>query len=189
MNDTVKTANIGGKKVGHGQPCFITLEAGPTHDGINSAKNLVDIAASSGADAIKFQIFDPDHLVRDKNQLFTYDVLVDKATGKTESVSEPLYDILCRRSMPESDWLDLKSYCDEKGILVWQDFRFACAMYPGDKGFLENIQKEATYNVKRLRNHPSIALWCGNNVNSEGWHRWGWQANRSDEEKEEIWKN
>lgn len=79
--------------------------------------------------------------------------------------------------------------CDEKGILVWQDFMFACAMYPGDKGFLENIQKEATYNVKRLRNHPSIALWCGNNENSEGWHRWGWQANRSDEEKEEIWNN
>lgn len=79
--------------------------------------------------------------------------------------------------------------CDEKGILVWQDFMFACAMYPGDEAFLENVQAEATYNVKRLQNHPSIALWCGNNENSEGWHRWGWQANRSDEEKEEIWKN
>lgn len=79
--------------------------------------------------------------------------------------------------------------CDEKGILVWQDFMFACAMYPGDKNFLKNVQAEATYNVKRLRNHPSIALWCGNNENSEGWHRWGWQANRNDKEKEEIWKN
>ncbi|WP_298756560.1 glycoside hydrolase family 2 protein [uncultured Psychroserpens sp.] len=79
--------------------------------------------------------------------------------------------------------------CDEKGILVWQDFMFACAMYPGDKAFLENIQLEATQNVKRLRNHASIVLWCGNNENSEGWHRWGWQANRSDEEKEDIWNN
>ena len=79
--------------------------------------------------------------------------------------------------------------CDEKGILVWQDFMFACAMYPGDKDFLENVQEEATQNVKRLRNHASIALWCGNNENSEGWHRWGWQANRSEEEKEEIWSN
>ncbi|MCD2259284.1 beta-mannosidase [Psychroserpens luteolus] len=79
--------------------------------------------------------------------------------------------------------------CDEKGILVWQDFMFACAMYPGDKAFLDNIQLEAAQNVKRLRNHTSIALWCGNNENSEGWHRWGWQANRSDEEKEEIWNN
>ncbi len=79
--------------------------------------------------------------------------------------------------------------CDEKGILVWQDFMFACAMYPGDTEFLDNVAKEAEQNVKKLRNHPSIALWCGNNESSEGWNRWGWQADRSDEEKEEIWNN
>lgn len=79
--------------------------------------------------------------------------------------------------------------CDEKGILVWQDFMFACAMYPGDKDFLENVQQEATDQVKRLRNHTSIALWAGNNENSEGWHRWGWQAGRSEEEKKKIWSN
>lgn len=79
--------------------------------------------------------------------------------------------------------------CDEKGILVWQDFMFACAMYPGDKDFIENVKYEAVDNVKRLRKHASIALWCGNNENSEGWHRWGWQADRSDEEKNEIWSN
>ena len=79
--------------------------------------------------------------------------------------------------------------CDEKGILVWQDFMFACAMYPGDTEFLDNVAKEAEQNVKRLRNHSSIALWCGNNESSEGWHRWGWQANRSKEEKEDIWNN
>ncbi|WP_191858184.1 beta-mannosidase [Hanstruepera ponticola] len=79
--------------------------------------------------------------------------------------------------------------CDEKGILVWQDFMFACAMYPGDKAFLENVEQEAVDNVKRLRNHASMALWCGNNENSEGWHRWGWQADRSEVEKNEIWEN
>lgn len=79
--------------------------------------------------------------------------------------------------------------CDEKGILVWQDFMFACAMYPGDDTFLENVQQEAIDNVKRLRNHPSVALWCGNNESSEGWHRWGWQADRSEAEKSEIWEN
>ena len=79
--------------------------------------------------------------------------------------------------------------CDEKGILVWQDFMFACAMYPGNDAFLKNVEQEAIDNVKRLRNHASIALWCGNNESSEGWHRWGWQANRSDTEKEEIWEN
>lgn len=79
--------------------------------------------------------------------------------------------------------------CDEKGILIWQDFMFACAMYPGDKQFLKNVQLEATDQVKRLRNHASIALWAGNNENSEGWHRWGWQSGRSEEEKKEIWGN
>ena len=79
--------------------------------------------------------------------------------------------------------------CDEKGILVWQDFMFACAMYPGNDAFLENVKQEAIDIVKRLRNHASIALWCGNNENSEGWHRWGWQAGRSDAEKEDIWNN
>ena len=79
--------------------------------------------------------------------------------------------------------------CDEKGIMVWQDFMFACAMYPGDEGYLENVKQEAIDNVKRLRNHSSIALWCGNNENNEAWHRWGWQTGRSEEEKDEIWGN
>ena len=77
--------------------------------------------------------------------------------------------------------------CDAKGILVWQDFMFACAMYPGDIEFLDNIKQEAAQQVKRLRNHASIALWCGNNESSEGWKRWGWQNNRTDKEKKEIW--
>ena len=79
--------------------------------------------------------------------------------------------------------------CDEKGILVWQDFMFACAMYPGDKEFLDNVKKEAITNVKRLRQHPSIALYCGNNENSEGWQRWGWQAGKTQAQKQEIWNS
>ncbi|WP_431135432.1 glycosyl hydrolase 2 galactose-binding domain-containing protein [Psychroserpens mesophilus] len=79
--------------------------------------------------------------------------------------------------------------CDEKGILVWQDFMFACGMYPGDKQFKDNVLQEAIENVKRLRNHASIALWCGNNENSEGWHRWGWQDGFSESEKEDIWND
>lgn len=58
----------------------------------------------------------------------------------------------------------LMSRCDELGILVWQDFMYACLMYPFyEKDFLENCLKEAEYNVKRLNHHPSLALWCGNN--------------------------
>jgi len=65
--------------------------------------------------------------------------------------------------------------CDENGIMVWQDFMFACAMYPGNKEFLDNVRAEAIQNVVRLRRHPSIALWCGNNEIDEGWKNWGWQ--------------
>ncbi|HET8838525.1 MAG TPA: glycoside hydrolase family 2 TIM barrel-domain containing protein, partial [Flavobacteriaceae bacterium] len=79
--------------------------------------------------------------------------------------------------------------CDEKGILVWQDFMFACAMYPGDSNFLKSVKQEAIQNVKRLRNHPSIALWCGNNESSEGWHRWGWQDDKNETQKQEIWES
>ncbi len=69
--------------------------------------------------------------------------------------------------------------CDKKGILVWQDFMFACAMYPGDTAFLNNVKQEARCNVQRLQNHPCIALWCGNNEIDEGWHNWGWQKQYS----------
>jgi beta-mannosidase len=65
--------------------------------------------------------------------------------------------------------------CDFNGILVWQDFMFACAMYPGDSAFLKNVRIEASQNVSRLKNHPCIALWCGNNEIDEGWNNWGWQ--------------
>ncbi|WP_299517576.1 glycoside hydrolase family 2 protein, partial [uncultured Flavobacterium sp.] len=81
--------------------------------------------------------------------------------------------------------------CDSNGILVWQDFMFACAMYPGDNYFLENVKQEVIDNVIRLRNHPSIALWCGNNENDEGWHNWGWQKqyNYSKSDSTKIWND
>jgi beta-mannosidase len=65
---------------------------------------------------------------------------------------------------------------DEMGILVWQDFMFACSMYPGDKAFLENVRHEAIDNVKRLRNHPSIVIWVGNNEIETAWAHWGWKS-------------
>jgi beta-mannosidase len=77
--------------------------------------------------------------------------------------------------------------CDSLGILVWQDFMFACAMYPSDSIFIDNVRIEAIQNVKRLANHPCLALWCGNNENSEGWHRWGWQEKYSKDQQSDIW--
>jgi sialic acid synthase SpsE len=69
--------SFGKRKVGNGAPCFITFEAGPTHRGLDSAKLLVNHASAAGADAIKFQILDPDRLVADRKQLFSYEVLID----------------------------------------------------------------------------------------------------------------
>jgi len=53
--------------------------------------------------------------------------------------------------------------CDEKGIMIWQDFPYSCAQYPQDEEFLKEAEKEAEYIIKHLRNHASLVLWCGNN--------------------------
>jgi len=113
---TRNPVKIGDRLLGDGHPCFITFEAGPTHRGIESAKALVRHAAEAGADAVKFQIVDPDRLVADRAMPSSYEVLVDRATGRTETVTEPLYDILCRRAMDESEWRELKRYSDSVGL-------------------------------------------------------------------------
>lgn len=76
--------------------------------------------------------------------------------------------------------------CDQYGILVWHDFMFACSMYPGDEAFLKNVNAEAEEQVIRLRNHPCIALWCGNNENAEGWERWGWKTGLTPSEIQQV---
>uniref|UniRef100_A0A663MW73 Beta-mannosidase n=2 Tax=Athene cunicularia TaxID=194338 RepID=A0A663MW73_ATHCN len=55
--------------------------------------------------------------------------------------------------------------CDEIGIMIWQDFMFACALYPTDQYYLESIRAEVSHQVRRLKSHPSIILWSGNNEN------------------------
>lgn len=64
---------------------------------------------------------------------------------------------------------------DQYGILIWQDFMFSCTLYPANDEFLENVRAEAIYNIKRLRNHPCIALWCGNNEVEMGSAFWEWK--------------
>jgi beta-mannosidase len=65
--------------------------------------------------------------------------------------------------------------CNRYGILVWQEMIFACAMYPGDDKFLENVRQEVIDNIVRIRNHSCIALYCGNNENEVAWYQWGWK--------------
>lgn len=70
---------------------------------------------------------------------------------------------------------DFYKLCNQNGILVWQDFMFACAMYPANNEFLSNVSAEINDQIVRLRNNPSLAIWCGNNEIDEGWKNWGWQ--------------
>jgi len=72
-----------------------------------------------------------------------------------------------------NDFYDL---CDEKGVLVWQEFIFACGKYPGyDEAFHQDFVKEATWNVRRLANHPSLVIYCGNNEMEWGTEAWGYR--------------
>ena len=64
---------------------------------------------------------------------------------------------------------------DRNGILIWQDFLFACTTYPHDPLFFKRVEAEAEYNIKRLRGHASLAMWCGNNEIYEGVRYWGWK--------------
>jgi len=58
---------------------------------------------------------------------------------------------------------DFYDLCDELGLMVWQDFMFACVIYPADAAFLRSVQAEAAQQVRRLRHRACLALWCGNN--------------------------
>ena len=107
---------INNTAIGDGYPCYITFEIGPTHDGLDSAKRLIKHAADAGANAVKFQISDPDREVSDKTQMFSYGILKNRETGEIETVEEPLYDLLKKRSLADEEWVELKKYSDELGI-------------------------------------------------------------------------
>lgn len=76
--------------------------------------------------------------------------------------------------------------CDKNGIYVWQDFMFAGTMVPGDKDFFDNVREEVKHQVKRLRHHPSIVAWCGNNEIDEAFKNWGWQKSFKMNQKDSI---
>ncbi|WP_017581855.1 glycoside hydrolase family 2 protein [Nocardiopsis valliformis] len=70
---------------------------------------------------------------------------------------------------------DFYELCSERGMLVWQDFLFACAAYPEDEPLATEVEAEARDAVVRLAPHPSLAVWCGNNENIWGHEDWGWK--------------
>jgi len=91
----------------------------------------------------------------------------------------------------ESD--DFYDICDELGIMVWQEFAFGGDMIPGDIPFQENVRQEAIEQIKRLRDHPSIVIWCGNNEVETGWYHWGdrqeFKESISAANRERVWQD
>ena len=87
----------------------------------------------------------------------------------------------------------LYDLCDENGILVWQDFMFACSMYPNDPALLDSIRAEAEDNVRRLRRHACLAIWVGNNEIDTAWRNdvenggWGWKQLYTQGQRDEMW--
>src|ERR1700677_4895506 len=91
----------------------------------------------------------------------------------------------------ESD--DFYDICDELGIMVWQEFMFGGDMIPGDVAFQENVREEAIDQIKRLRDHPSIVVWCGNNEVETGWYHWGdrqeFKNSISPVDRDRVWQD
>jgi beta-mannosidase len=91
----------------------------------------------------------------------------------------------------ESD--DFYDICDELGIMVWQEFAFGGDMIPGDVAFQENVRQEAIDQIRRLRDHPSIVIWCGNNEVETGWYHWGdrqeFKESISAANRERVWQD
>jgi len=91
----------------------------------------------------------------------------------------------------ESD--DFFDICDELGIMVWQEFMFGGDMVPGGADFQNSVKQEAIDQVKRLSDHPSVVLWCGNNEIETGWVHWddrkNFQASVSPSVRDEVWQN
>ncbi len=113
--------------------------------------------------------FVPADLIRAAIDAERYRVLVDRAV-------EANFNLLrvWGGGLYEDD--EFYRQCDERGILVWQEFIFACGKYPGmDETFWKSVQTEAEHQVRRLASHPSLVVWCGNNENEWGMWDWGWK--------------
>ena len=119
---------LGMHSIGDGRPVCVVFEAGPTHDGIQTAKKLVDVAVQAGADAIKFQMLDAKKLVPSPETRFTYETLIDKASGRCETITESLQEILLRRELSRQEWAELIAYCKSFEILFfnWSFICFLC---------------------------------------------------------------
>ncbi len=124
---------IGSQLIGPNQPCCIVYEAGATHTGFESAMELTRRVFISGANAIKFQMLDPDRLMADKTVQFNYQYL-DPATKQSVCARASLYNILKRRQLTRAEWVKLAKYIKSLGMLF-----FCTACFDDEVDFLVEL--------------------------------------------------
>jgi len=108
----MRTVKIGNKTVGDGYPCFISVEPGATHTGLESAKKLAKAAKESGADAVKFQTVVTDEIMSIQGR----NLMIEFGTREGRK-KESIYKALKRRELTFDEWRELKKYCDKLGVL------------------------------------------------------------------------
>jgi len=112
--------------------------------------------------------FVPADLIRSRTDRKRYEGLVDLALESNFNLLR-----IWGGGLYESE--DFYELCDKRGILVWQEFIFACAKYPTtDADFLADVKREAVYQLRRLAHRPSLVIWCGNNEMEAGNYNWGY---------------
>ena len=124
---------LGKDIIGDNSKTYIVFEAGATHNGLDSAKKLIDYSSKAKANSVKFQLItNPEKIINNRNIKFSYKYLGRNGTEKKNE--ESLYEILKRRSLNENEWINLKKFADKKNI----DF-FATAEDFDDIDFLISL--------------------------------------------------
>lgn len=141
----MNTIQIGKKKIGKNQPCFIIAEAGVNHNGeLALAKKLVDIAVDAGVDAVKFQVFKPEGVTTKTANMAEY---AEKNIGK----EMPQIDLLKNLALPYKDFKILKDYCDDRNII------FLATPHSFDAiDFLEELVPAYKFGSGDITNIPSL---------------------------------
>ncbi|MGQ5262235.1 glycoside hydrolase family 2 protein [Micromonospora sp. ZYX-F-536] len=109
------------------------------------------------------------------DDVFPNRVTRERLAGRFDQAAEANINLLRVWGGGRYESTDFYDLADERGLLVQQDFLFACAAYPEEEPFGSEVAAEATEQVTRLAPHPSLVLWTGNNENIWGWHDWDWQ--------------
>ncbi|RKN19966.1 glycoside hydrolase family 2 protein [Micromonospora musae] len=174
---------------GHGEPTryplVVTLldQAGSTLDdwtrriGFRSVR--LDTAPDAHGSAFTLHVNDIPVFVRGVNWIpddtFPTRITRDRLAERFGQAIEANVNLLRVWGGGRYESTDFYDLADELGLLVQQDFLFACAAYPEEEPFRTEVEAEAREQVTRLTGHPSLVLWTGNNENIWGWHDWDWQ--------------